>query len=127
MRDYVAATSGWDEAQEKEIFTEYFDVSSYQISVIVLDGRDVGYLKIERSAKEIFLANVHVHPDYQNQGVGSSVIKSLLVDAKQEGVVVNLKVLKVNHAAQRLYKKFGFSIEKEAEDYYLMQALPCRK
>ena len=124
MKDYVAATTGWDEVKEKEIFTRYFDFSSYQISVIVLDGSDIGYLKTDRTDKEIFLANVHVHPDYQNQGVGSRIIESLLVDAARQGVPVSLKVLKVNQAARRLYEKLGFSIEEEAEDYYLMRALP---
>jgi ribosomal protein S18 acetylase RimI-like enzyme len=62
-----------------------------------------------------------VHPDYQNQGIGSRVIKSLLVEAEQQGVPVSLKVLKVNEAARRLYERFGFSIEEEAEDYYLMR------
>jgi ribosomal protein S18 acetylase RimI-like enzyme len=123
MKDYVAATTGWDEATEKEIFTKYFDFASYQISVIVLDGSDIGYLKVDRSEREIFLANVHVHPDYQNQGIGTRIIKSLLIEAEQRGVPVSLKVLKVNEAALRLYERFGFNIEEEAEDYYLMRTL----
>ena len=124
MKEYVAATTGWDEIKEKEIFTRYFDFSTYQISVIVLDGSDIGYLKIHRMAGEIFLANLHVHPDYQNQGIGSRILTSLLIEAGQQGVSVSLKVLKVDHAARRLYERFGFSVEEEAEDYYLMRALP---
>ncbi|MDT4896184.1 MAG: hypothetical protein QOH25_1261 [Acidobacteriota bacterium] len=124
MKDYIAATTGWDEVKEKEIFTRYFDFSTYQISVIVLDGSDIGYLKIDRMDREIFLANLHVHPDYQNQGIGSSILKSLLEEAEQQGVSVSLKVLKADYAARRLYERFGFGIEEEAEDYYLMRALP---
>lgn len=124
MKDYVAATTGWDEVKEKEIFTKYFDFSSYQISVIVFDNSDIGYLKVDCTDKGIFLANIHVHPDYQNQGIGSGIIKSLLVEAERRGVPVSLKVLKVNEAAQRLYERFGFRIEEEAEDYYLMRARP---
>jgi ribosomal protein S18 acetylase RimI-like enzyme len=125
MKEYVAAARGWDEAKEKEIFTRYFDFSTYQISVIVLDGNDIGYLKIDRMEREIFLANLHVHPDYQNRGIGSRILKSLLEEAtQQQGVSVSLKVLKVDHAARRLYERFGFSIEEAAEDYYLMRALP---
>lgn len=124
MKDYVAATTGWDEAKEREIFTRYFDFSSYQISVIILDGRDIGYLKTDRTDRGIFLANIHVHPDHQNQGIGSGIIKSLLVDAGRQGIPVRLKVLKVNEAARRLYERLGFGIEEEAKDYYLMHALP---
>ncbi len=124
MKDYVAATIGWNDSKEREVFTRYFDFSIYQISVIVYNGSDVGYLKLERTGKEIFLANLHVHPDYQRQGIGSRVIKTLLIDAEQKGICVSLKVLKVNQAARRLYEKFGFSIEEEAEDYYLMRSLP---
>jgi ribosomal protein S18 acetylase RimI-like enzyme len=124
MKEYVAATKGWDEVKEKETFAKYFDFSTYQISVIVLDGSDIGYLKIDRMEREIFLANLHVHPDCQNQGIGSKIIKSLLVEAEQQGVSVSLKALKVNRAALRFYERFGFSIEEEAEDYYLMRALP---
>lgn len=123
MKDYIAATTGWDEVKEREIFTRYFDFSAYQISVIVLDGSDIGYLKIDHMEREIFLANLHVHPDYQNQGIGSRILKSLLGEAEQQGVSVSLKILKVNQAARRLYERFGFSIEEEAEDYYLMRAL----
>lgn len=124
MKEYVAATTGWDEAKERDIFTRYFDFSSYQISVIVLGGRDIGYLKTDRTDRGIFLANIHVHPDYQNQGIGSRIIKSLLVDAGQHGIPVRLKVLKVNQSARRLYERLGFSIEEEAKDYYLMRTLP---
>jgi ribosomal protein S18 acetylase RimI-like enzyme len=124
MKDYVAATTGWNEVKEKETFTRYFDFSTYQISVIVLDGNDIGYLKIHRMDGEIFLANLHVHPDYHNQGIGSRILKSLLAEAAQQGVSVSLKVLKVNQAARRFYERFGFSIEEEAETYYLMRALP---
>jgi ribosomal protein S18 acetylase RimI-like enzyme len=124
MKEYVAATKGWDEVKEKETFIKYFDFSTYQISVIVLDGTDIGYLKIDRMSREIFLANLHVHPDYQNQGTGSKILKSLLVEAERQGVSVSLKALKVNQAALRFYERFGFSIEEEAEDYYLMRALP---
>lgn len=122
MKDYVAATSGWDEAREKEFFTKYFDFNSYQIFVLVLDGNDIGYLKTDCTGEEIFLANLHVLPDYQNQGIGASILKSLLVDAAQRGVPVRLKVLKVNEAARRFYERFGFSIEEEAESYYLMRS-----
>ena len=124
MKDYVAATTDWDEVKEKEVFTTYFDFSSYEISVIVLDGFDIGYLKVDRTGREIFLANIHVHPEHQNQGIGSGVIKSLLVEAERKEIPVSLKVLKVNEAARRLYERFGFSVEEEAEDYYLMRARP---
>lgn len=124
MKDYVAATTGWDEVKEKEIFTKYFDFSSYQISVIVFDNCDIGYLKVDRTDRGIFLANIHVSPDYQNQGIGSSIIEALLVEAGQREVPVSLKVLKVNEAARRFYERLGFSIEEEAEDYYLMRAHP---
>jgi ribosomal protein S18 acetylase RimI-like enzyme len=65
-----------------------------------------------------------VHPDHQNKGIGSGIIKSLLVEAAQQRIPVSLKVLKVNRSAQRLYERFGFSVEEEAEDYYLMRARP---
>lgn len=124
MKDYLAATTGRDEVKEREIFTRYFDFSSYEISVIVLDGSDIGYLKVDRTGEEIFLVNIHVHPDHQNQGIGSGIIKSLLVEAERHGLPVSLKVLKVNKAARRFYERFGFSVEEEADDYYLMRARP---
>jgi ribosomal protein S18 acetylase RimI-like enzyme len=123
MKNYAAAAAGWDELAEKATFTRYFDFSVYQISVIVLDSIDIGYLKIDRTEGDIFLANMHVHPDYQNRGIGSGIIESLLAEAEEQGVAVSLKVLKVNRAARRLYEKFGFRIEEEAKDYYLMRAL----
>jgi predicted N-acetyltransferase YhbS len=79
--------------------------------VAILNGEIVGHIlftssrivSTDRVFKSLTLAPVSVHPDYQNQGIGSLLIKEGLRIAKEMGHT-NVNVL--GHADY--YPKFGF-------------------
>lgn len=51
-----------------------------------------------------------VHPGFRQKGIGKALLTEILRDLQGE---VRLNVAKNNVAAKKLYKSFGFSIEKE--------------
>jgi ribosomal protein S18 acetylase RimI-like enzyme len=118
LKEYVAATWGWDEAYQQQRFTNFFDPAAIQI--IGVDGQNIGQLSVEDMGGELFLSGIYLSPEWQNQGLGTEIIKDVLSTAKASGQQVSLQVLKVN-PARRLYERLGFSIFAETDTHFKMR------
>ena len=121
MKDYVTQTWGWDEVVQQTLFRERFEPAHVQI--VVVDGRDVGALAVKQEPDTLVLANLQILPDAQKQGLGTAIISSLLLQARQLSVLVSLQVLKVN-PARKLYERLGFTVIGETATHYLMRTAP---
>jgi GNAT superfamily N-acetyltransferase len=121
MQHYVAQTWGWDEAWQRNYFQQQFNPEECQI--ITFQGKDVGVVSVIKGETEVFLKFIEVLPEYQNQGVGTAVIQSILEKAHHTGHPVCLQVLRVN-PARSLYERLGFLITGETATHYLMRAMP---
>lgn len=123
MRPYVELTWGhWDNAAQEEFFRRNF--SSETVQVILVNGERAGLLNTEREQSEVFLANLQIHPGFQNRGLGSAVLRTVLDSATALRLPVRLQVLRVNQGAVRLYSRFGFKIYDETPTHRLMRWHP---
>lgn len=119
MKDYVAQTWGWDETVQAAMFKDRFDPErSY---IVVVDGRDMGVLSMERRIDTLFLGNLQILPEEQGHGLGTAIINTILAQAYDEGISVSLQVLKVN-PARHLYERLGFVVSGETATHYLMSS-----
>lgn len=75
--------------------------------IIHLAGRDIGIIGVDRRPDCWFLDKLYLLPAYQNQGLGSYLLQSLIKEAKSAQVVLRLSVLEVN-PARRFYERHGF-------------------
>src|SRR5262245_57206675 len=78
------------------------------LNVVELDGRPVGRLRISRTAQALELNGIQLHPDAQNQGIGTVIIRELQSEAARTGVPLELGVDRDNPNARRLYERLGF-------------------
>src|SRR5438067_4721946 len=109
MRDAIERTWGiWDEPWQRAYFEARFDPKA--ISVITLDGADVGVLWVERRPAELYIAEIEVAPEFQGRGVGTAVLADVLARARAEALPVTLQVLQANAGAGRLYERLGFRV-----------------
>jgi GNAT superfamily N-acetyltransferase len=118
MKDYVAQTWGWDEVVQAAMFKDRFDPEHSQI--VVVDGRDAGFLSMEWRTDTLFLSNLQILSEEQGHGLGTEIIKTILAQAYHEGKPVTLQVLKVNPALH-LYERLGFIVTGETTTHYLMR------
>lgn len=120
MRPYVEATWGvWDDVAQEDFFRQNF--RSDVVQIIEVDGRDAGLLHVEKEPAELFLANVQIHPAYQNRGLGTAVIKTVMESARALRISVRLQVLKANRGALRVYERLGFVTFKETPTHFIMR------
>jgi len=93
---------------------ESIEDPSMSLNVIELYGRPVGRLRISRTAQALELNGIQLHPDAQNQGIGTAIITELQSEAASTGVPLELGVERDNPNARRLYDRLGF--RKVGED-----------
>lgn len=119
MRAYVEETwQIWDDAVQSARFDDPEEIAKIQI--VTVEGRDAGLWHVERTAQDIFLANIQIHPDFQNRGLGSTLIIELLREAHTRRQPLRLQVLKVNTQARRLYERLGLRAFDQTSTHVLM-------
>jgi len=82
--------------------------------IIIVDGRDVGRLAVDRYPDRINLRLIEILPEYQGRGIGTAIIQDILDEARQAKIPVTLMVLSIN-PAQRLYERLGFAAIEEID------------
>lgn len=99
------------------------------LKVIQYEGKDVGRLRLETTDDGfIYVNGIHILPEYQNLGIGTSILSDLVTESKRSGIPMRLEVRDVNTRAKTLYKRMGF-IEKwtttrGGHSYFLMEFIP---
>jgi ribosomal protein S18 acetylase RimI-like enzyme len=94
-----------------------------EVRIITLDGADIGWLQCISSGDELFLLQIFVDGRFQNQGVGTEVMKRLISEAARANQPVILGVAKINPAL-RLYQRLGFQTVYEDERKFYMKRAP---
>jgi GNAT superfamily N-acetyltransferase len=118
-RDVVVAQfGGWDDTLQRGFFEKKWDPERYQI--VGVQGADIGAVAVQRHSDHIFLAEVLIDPEYQNQGFGTELVRHVLTDAARDGLLVRLQVLRKSHA-HRLYERLGFVQTGQTETHILME------
>ncbi len=106
IRPYVEATWGWDEAEQRPLHARRFCPEETQI--LLLGEDPVGFFQVRRSPASIRLLSISVRPAWQSRGVGSHVLSMLQREARERGLPIELRVLRVNVRARALYERHGF-------------------
>jgi ribosomal protein S18 acetylase RimI-like enzyme len=131
--DEMALVS-WNEEQKLAFLRSQFEAQYAQYrerfpdaeyDIILYKGRPAGRLWIARTPEQIRLLDIAILPEFQNQGVGAALLKSLLAESEQRGLPLRHMVFKLNEAALRFYQRFGFSQIEDAGAYIHMERQPA--
>ena len=83
------------------------------------DGKVLGYIGISAVCGEGYIANIAVHPEYRQEGIGTALMKETVKFAEKEKLeFISLEVRASNRAALSLYEKFGFVQEGLRKGFY---------
>lgn len=118
MREYVDQTWGWDDAVQETMFRKHYIPA--EIQIITLNDKDIGMISLEERKEDVFLRVIEIHPAYQRQNLGTTIIQKIINDAIHKMKPIHLRVLRVN-PAKRLYERLGFSVIEETKTHYIMR------
>ncbi len=108
----------WKLDEQHQYFENKWNPDKYQLIIEKADL--VGILSVQTESDHIFLAEILIVPSFQNNSLGSTVIRSVLENAKSLALPVRLQVLLLNPAIN-LYLRLGFSITGETSTHRLME------
>jgi ribosomal-protein-alanine N-acetyltransferase len=92
----------------------------YEGWVWEIDDKIAGFIISAQQVGENHILNIGVHPDYQRQGIGQTLVAYVLETAKKKASHISfLEVRRSNTKAIALYEKVGFVQIGERKNYYV--------
>lgn len=106
--------------KEEEFLSEIKDNPFANISVIVLDNKEIaGFYDYWVTFDSATIAQIAIHPSYRKQGLASIMLEEIIEDCYAKRVTnITLEVRDHNNAAIALYEKYGFKVVTVKEGYY---------
>ncbi len=108
---------------QKTYYDEHFPDATFDL--ILLDGEPAGRLCVDRRQDEIRLIDIALLPEHRGVGVGGRIMRSILVEGEEKGLLVRIHV-EQNNPAMRLYQRLGFEKIEEQGVYHLMEWTPAK-
>lgn len=95
----------WSDERQRQLVAR--DILSGQASILAVNDQNVGWVHMRESDTEIELCQLHIIPEMQNRGIGSTIVKRFLSRAQTNEKKMTLEVMK-NNRARSLYERLGF-------------------
>ena len=114
-----------------KVFDEEAEFKKYQtkfvpddIEIVISNGVDVGRLRIVRDGESIYVGGIQILPEFQRQGIGTSIFDDLISESSRTKSPITLEVHDVNLIAVDFYKKIGFQSVGKEVNKILMKFTP---
>ncbi len=119
--EYIIQVFGWDEKVERDFHTKAWQ--QQKPDIITHDGKPIGTIATIESENGIEIGQFFILPEYQNKGIGTHLLKTILDKADRVGQVTTLRFLK-NNPVKTLYVRCGFEIVGSDGTFYYMELKP---
>ena len=112
----ISFTRPWTRNQITKDLQNGFNSENW---VYKLNGNVIGYIFVSKIEDQFHLNNIAVHPDFLGQKIGSSLIKHIIMRAKNRKVNIILLEVSINNiTARKCYKSLGFIQVGIRKNYY---------
>jgi ribosomal-protein-alanine N-acetyltransferase len=114
--DKLSFTLPWP---ERSFRFELTDNPASRCWVVVLDEKIVGVIVAWLLVDEVHVATIATHPNHRRKGIARKLLTYALRYMSKEGAVTSfLEVRETNHAAQEMYREFGYEAVGRRKRYY---------
>ena len=119
---------GWDDNQKQAFIRMQFLARERCYprvgnSIILLNGRPVGRLMVDRGESALLLRDIALLTEYRNAGIGRRLIQDLIKEATDVGKPIELHVV-ASSPAVRFYERLGFRQSGNDGAYLEMKWVP---
>ncbi len=128
-REEELSVVNWDAAFKEQFLRMQFKAQHQfyhehfiepEFLIILLQGKPIGRIYIDRRQNELTLAEITLLPEYRNQGIGSIFIQDLMAEASEKGLPLRLHVEYFNRA-RSLYERLGFQHLEDNGIFYRLE------
>ena len=93
--------------------------------IIEMAGKQIGRIMVDRGEKVLHIVDQVITPELRNRGIGTTVMRALMDEARRTNRVVRLGVAAANEQALRLYRRLGFAPIETKEHYQWLEWRPA--
>ena len=117
---------GWDEAQTQAFLAQQFmaqqmgyrhQFGAEHDRIVHFDGAAIGRLFVAPVRDALQVVDIALLPAHRGRGIGTQLLRQVLLAAAGQGKSLQLSVLRGN-PAQHLYERLGFAVTSQ-DDLYL--------
>ena len=119
IKPYVEKIWGWNEPNQRKIHNQSFNANDTKL--IEYHKQYIGFLVIKETDNEIYIENLLIAMEFQNLGIGKTIMEQIVKSADFKKKRIRLKVFKINTKAQRFYENFGLEKISEMENHIEME------
>jgi ribosomal protein S18 acetylase RimI-like enzyme len=132
-REDELAQATWAEGQKEMFLRWQFDLQRREYDtrfpdadyrVILVDQQPAGRIWIGTDDKQIRLLDIALLPEFQNRGIGTTLLEKLKSESDNAGKALRHMVFVLNNDADRFYERLGF---KQIEDFGAYKHMEWRK
>lgn len=119
LKDHVRANFGaWDEGFQRRSFWDSTDPFTHEL--FYSGSQPAGFWSVTRDETQICLERLSLLPEFRNCGLGSSLVRELIAEARASNRPLRLQAFLCNRA-RRLYERLGFRIVGATDSHYHME------
>lgn len=122
FRDYVEQIRDWDEEEQAAVHKRRF--ASQDFRIIEVDGEDVGFLATQALEDHLHVYQIMILPEHQGCGIGRKCMVTIIEEARQLDLPVELQALIVNPRAIAFYLRLGFKETDRSKTHVHMRREP---
>ncbi|NDI85207.1 GNAT family N-acetyltransferase [Undibacterium crateris] len=128
VREPELAQTDWNTDQKKAFLQSQFAAQSQAYAqynnsdfyIVCYQGQDIGRLYLQYRSDAVSIVDISLMSDYRSQGLGSSLLASVIALANTRRLPVQIHVEKFNPALS-LYQRLGFRAIKDKEVYLQLE------
>lgn len=120
MRESLERVGRFDPARARERLRSSFRPA--QTYLLMAEAEAVGFYAVRTVADGLQLDHLYIRPDFQNRGIGGTVLTRICEEADRSGWPISVGALRQS-ASNRFYQRHGFVKTSESEwDIYYVRA-----
>lgn len=116
LKWYIEIVYGWDDKGQYNKTKNELNRNIEYMKIICVDDMAVGVTTLSEEDGCYRVGLTMIHPNYQNKGIGSAMIRDYINLAEKDNKRIIIKTYKDN-PAQNLYKRLGFKVYNEDSTY----------
>jgi GNAT superfamily N-acetyltransferase len=119
FKEYWEKVKAWDEDEQKHLHEQRFRAQDFR--VINLAGTDIGIIGVVMAPDCMKVNQLFLLPEHQGKGIGRKCMLLIMEEARQLGLPLRLRVMKVNPRALAFFRRLGFVRIDETDTHDLME------
>jgi N-acetylglutamate synthase-like GNAT family acetyltransferase len=119
FKQYVEKVEAWDEDEQRKLHQRRFGAQDFR--VINQAGTDVGIMGVVKTPDCVKVNQLFLLPEHQGKDIGRRCMLLFMEEARQAGLPVRLRVMKVNPRALAFFQRVGFTRVQETDTHHLME------